>query len=70
MPQMPRDNVRWREDFLAEHPEWSIFYSNRDKCHKAVRESTGTRLMHWDLGLLMAEVENATEAAADQAASG
>lgn len=64
------DNVARKEDFLAMHPEWSVFYSDRDKAHKAVRESTGTRLMHWDLGLLMADVEAATEAAADQAASG
>jgi hypothetical protein len=76
MPPTRKDNVAWKEEFLAEHPEWSIFYSLTDKCHKAVRESTGTRLMHWDLGQLMADVEAATEAtegkqqeAAEQAVS-
>lgn len=57
------DNVKRKEEFLAEHPEWSIGYVKSEGYYLATRDEPNTVITDYRLECLLDRVERATTAA-------
>lgn len=62
-----QDNVLRKEEFLAAHGDWQVYYVAAERRHRAVREATNTVLHNHDLGHLLDAVSHLLQAEAAQA---